>query len=178
MAEGISYSIQNDDAFRRGLARASAEISDLRIPFGLILKDFYKSQNAIFKLKSAGKYPDFQGEKDEGGKTAYQRAKIKAVGFDYPLLKRTGALEKSTTSPSAKGSVANIAPLSLIFGTSISYGIYHQSDAPRSKIPLRKFIFIGPEASRFATSEQQGRLERWLNILNDYTLKVLKRMER
>lgn len=176
MAEQFtSYSLQNDAAFKAGLTRALAEVSDLRIPFGLILKDFYKSQAAIFKLQSAGQYPDFKGTRGEDGLTPYQRAKKKKYGFDYPLLKASGALEKSTTTPSSKGSIAQISPLSMAFGTSIPYAIYHQSDAPRSKIPLRKFLFIGPEAGRFATSEQKGRLQRWLNILNDHVLKTIQR---
>jgi phage gpG-like protein len=170
-----SYTIENDAVFKRGLDRTMSEIQDLRIPFGLILQDFYKSERAIFQLKSAGKYPDFQGEKSPAGFTKYKWRKIKRYGFAYPLLKASGKLEKSITTPNSEGSIANISPLSLIFGTQIPYAIYHQSDAPRSKIPLRKFIFIGAEAPRFATSEQQGRLERWLNILNDYVLKTLAR---
>jgi len=79
----------------------------------------------------------------------------------------------SLLGPSNKGSISSIGPLSLIFGTSINYAIYHQSDKARFKIPLRKMLFIGPE-STFANDEQKGRLTRWLNILNDYVLKKLK----
>lgn len=174
MAEPFtSYVVENDAAFRAGLTRASAVVQDLRVPFGLILRDFYRSEQAIFKLKSAGKYPPFKGS--EGGqRSKYQEAKIKAVGFDYPLLVRSGALAASLLGPANKGSVSRIGPLSMTFGTSIPYGIYHQSDQPRKKIPLRKFLFIGPEAKEFANSDQIGRLERWLNILNDHVLKRLK----
>jgi hypothetical protein len=50
--------------------------------------------------------------------------------------------------------------------------VYHQSDDPRSKIPLRKFLFIGPESS-FANSDQAGRLQRWLGYVQSYvTAKV------
>lgn len=194
MAESFtSYSIENDEKFRAWLKRASEAVDDLRVPFGLILRDFYRSEQAIFKLKGPGKYPAFKGSSGEvtslGGKnnpygrkrtqtavnkSPYQLAKIKAVGFDYPLLVRSGALAASLLGPSNKGSIANIGPLHLYFGTSIEYGIYHQSDRERKKIPLRKFLFIGPEASRFATSDQMGRLERWLNIMNDYVLKKTK----
>jgi len=177
MAEPFtSYSLQNDAQFKAGLQRAIDTVSDLRIPFGLILRDFYKSEAAIFKLKGPGKYPVFQnksGGKVIDGKTPYQRAKIEAVGFDYPLLVRSGALAASLLGPSNKGSISSIGPLSLIFGTSINYAIYHQSDKARFKIPLRKMLFIGPE-STFANDEQKGRLTRWLNILNDYVLKKLK----
>lgn len=167
-----SYTVDNDRRFRDWLKIASEVSQDLRVPYGLILKDFYKSQQAIFKLKGPGKYPPFKGAINPlTGHTRYQDAKRKAVGFDYPLLVRKGRLAASLLGPTNPGSVSNIGPLSLIFGTSIKYGIYHQSDAGRSKLPLRKFLFIGPEAPSFASSEQVGRLERWLNILNDYIVK-------
>ncbi len=173
----VSYSIENDAAFKAGIKRAQEVVSDLRVPYGLILRDFYKSQQSIFSLKSEGQYPPFQnksGGKVVDGKTPYQRAKLKAVGFDYPLLVRSGALAASLLGPSNKGSISAIGPVSMVWGTSISYAIYHQSDKPRKKIPLRKMLFIGPEAKQFATSEQVGRLQRWLNILNDHVLKKMK----
>jgi hypothetical protein len=164
-----SYSVDNDNKFKRALKKASEVSQDLRIPFGLILKDFYKSQQAIFKLQGPGKYPPFKGEIDpKTGMTKYQAEKKKKVGVDYPLLVRTGALSASLLGPNNKGSISKISALSLVFGTAIDYGIYHQSDEARSKIPLRKFLFIGPEAPRFATSEQMGRLERWKGYITDH----------
>lgn len=172
--DSTSYSVDNDQSFRRALNRAIATVNDLRIPFGLILSDFYRSEQSIFKLKGPGLYPPFAGKRGPDGKTEYQRRKLRKYGIEYPLLVRTGKLAASLLGPSNPGSIAFIGPLSLVFGTSIEYGIYHQSDRPRKKIPLRKFLFIGPEAPRFATSEQQGRLQRWNNILNDYVLKKLR----
>ncbi len=164
-----SYSVDNDNRFKSALARASEVSQDLRVPFGFILKDFYKSEQAIFSLKGPGQYPPFKGVIDpRTGMTKYQAAKKKKVGFDYPLLVRTGSLAASVLGPSNPGSVSLITKLSLIFGTSIPYGIYHQSDEPRSKIPLRKFLFIGPEAPQFATSDQQGRLQRWVGYIQDF----------
>lgn len=170
-----SYVVDNDRRFRNALKDASEVSQDLRVPFGLILKDFYKSEQAIFKLKGPGKYPPFKGEKvGSTGKTRYQIQKIKKVGFDYPLLVRTGKLAASLLGPNNSGSISNIGRLSLEFGTSIKYGIFHQSDAPRSKLPLRKFLFIGPEAPTFATSEQTGRLERWIGYLGDHIERQFK----
>lgn len=172
MAEAFtSYVLENDVKFKSALKRASEVTQDLRIPFGLILADFYKSEASIFKLKGPGKYPDF---KNGGPDSLYAKQKEKAVGFKYPLLFRTGLLANSVLGPNNKGSISKITKLSLTFGTSIAYGIYHQSDQARKKIPLRKFLFIGPETTQ-ASNEQQGRLERWNNILNDYVYKVMKR---
>lgn len=169
----VSYNIDNDRKFRNALIRAGEQIGDLRVPFGLILADFYRSEQAIFKLSGPGQYPPFQGKTLSDGNTAYQRRKKKMVGFDYPLLVKSGALAASVLGPSNPSSIAEIGPLSLIFGTSIPYGVYHQSDAPRTKIPLRKFLFIGPE-SQFNTSETAGRTGRWLNILNDAVLRNIR----
>jgi hypothetical protein len=171
-----SYSVDNDRKFKGAIKRASEVSTDLRIPFGLILSDFYKSEQAIWKLKGPGKYPVFKGPLNpKTGKTAYQSAKIKKVGFDYPLLVRTGSLAASLSGPSNKGSISKITNLSLVFGTSIPYGIYHQSDEPRTKLPLRKFLFIGPEAPSFATSEQQGRLERWQGYMQDHIERTIRK---
>ena len=171
-----SYSVDNDKKFRKALEKAGEVSQDLRVPFGLILRDFYKSEQAIFKLKGAGKYPVFKGKiNPKTGMTEYQAQKKKDVGFDYPLLVRTGSLAASLLGPNNKGSISKITPLSLVFGTSIEYGIYHQSDAPRPKIPLRKFLFIGPEAPQFATSEQMGRLQRWQGYLTDHIAKQTRK---
>lgn len=171
-----SYSVDNDKKFRNALSEASKISQDLRIAFGLISSDFYKSQQAIWKLKGPGKYPPFKGAiNPKTGMTAYQAEKKKKVGFDYPLLVRTGSLAASLSGPSNQGSINKITPLSLSIGTSIPYGIYHQSDEGRSKIPLRKFLFIGPEAPQFANSEQSGRLERWLGYVQDHIKRTLKK---
>ncbi len=187
-----SYVVDNDQRFRRALKDASEVSQDLRVPFGLILNDFYKSEQAIFKLKGPGKYPPFKHSKEKftnSGRrkkgavsnakpdsfSPYQWFKLRKYGFDYPLLVRTGKLAASLLGPNNPGSISKVTKLSLVFGTSIPYGIYHQSDDPRSKIPLRKFLFIGPEAPQFATSEQQGRLERWVGYLGSHIEKQFEK---
>jgi len=192
---GTSYVLENDVRFKQMLTNAAKVVQDFRVPFGLISRDFYRSELAIFKLKGPGLYPPFknshrvQFETDTYGgvrrlapkkqfdvsKSEYQQRKLKDRGFDYPLLVASGKLAASITKPNAPGSINIITPLSMVLGTSVSYGIYHQSDEPRHKMPLRKFIFIGPEAPQFANSDQQGRLERWLNYVNDYVLKTLNK---
>lgn len=165
MAGGFtSYIVDNDRRFRNALKRASEQVQDFRIPFGQISRDFYRSEQAIFKLKGPGQYPEISAK--------YGEIKKAKVGFKYPLLFFSGRLAASVLGPNNPGSINLITKLSLIFGTSVPYAIYHQSDKPRHKIPLRKFLFIGPEASRFATSDQMGRLERWLQYINDHVANV------
>ncbi len=165
-----SYSVDNDRLFRNKLEQVRAQVDNLTIPLTLISKDFYKSQMAIFLLKSAGQYPDFKSEKS-------RQQKKKAVGFDYPLLKRSGALMRSETDPKDKNAINEIINgTTLIIGTRVEYGIYHQSDLPRKKLPLRKHLFIGPESIRYAVGEQKGRLERWVDILDGFLSQKLQQL--
>lgn len=166
----MSYSVDNDKKFSAAIDKAIKLGGDLRVPFGQISQDFYKSEQAIFKLGGPGQYPDFKGAKGKDGKTAYERYKEShsPARSAYPLLFFSGKLAASVLGPNNEGSINTIKKTSLEIGTEIEYGIYHQSDRARSKIPLRKFLFIGPEAKKFATSDQMGRLERWLGYMSDY----------
>lgn len=158
-----SYSLLNDQIFAAAVKKAGEEIKDLTIPFGFILKDFYRSEAAIFALKSEGAYPAISD--------AYGARKQKLKGFKYPLLFFSGKLAASVLGPSAEGSVAIITPGSMIFGTNVksdkgaNYPLMHQLGG--SKLPMRKFLFIGPESTT-ANDDQKGRLQRWLGYVNDY----------
>ncbi len=179
-----SYSVDNDKLFSKALEDAINKMGDLRSYFNIVAKDFYKSEKAIFKLKSPGNYPDFGGLNPNKAtryqgewmtrKDAARLKKKKAFGFDYPLLKATGKLEASVTTSTSEGSVLDIKPTYMILGTSLKHGLYHQSDETRKKIPLRKFLFIGPEAKEYANSDQVGRLDRWLKELNLWVIKKLE----
>jgi phage gpG-like protein len=179
-----SYEVLNDEKMSSALRRAASVSNDLKIPFSQIAKDFQKSRKAIFALSSAGQYPDLSTkpfyawwEKDDnlqrqydGGYKEYKKAKY---GFSYPILKATGRLERSVTDASDPENVTSIGPLELKMGTRTPYAVYHQSDLPRSRLPLRKFLFVGPESKKFANSEISGFPERALNTLNSYILRSL-----
>lgn len=167
---GFSYSADNDRRFRLALDRAKAVTTDLRVPLALIAKDFYKSEKAIFQLQGPGQYPDLA-----------KSTKIEKLAKKfplYPILRRTGKLEEAATVQGGRGNITDfVGTDKLEMGVSnavVPYAIFHQSNAARKRIPLRKFIFIGPEAKQFATSDQVGRLERWLNIMNSFVLQKMK----
>jgi phage gpG-like protein len=160
-----SYTVENDEKLSRALERAASTVSDLRIPLSQIAKDFRKSRQAIFTLKGPGQYPDLNEK--------YKKRKIKILGSAYPILKLTGRLDRSVTNASDPENVSRIGKQSAELGTTTPYAIYHQSDAPRTKIPLRKFLFVGPESVKFANSEVSGFPERALNTLNSFVLRTL-----
>jgi hypothetical protein len=177
----LSFDVEMDKAFAEGLKKAQDLVEDLRPALKDIAADFYRSQKAIFKLSSAGGYPDFKissittksGRTYTPSESPYRARKKKMYGFDYPLMKATGNLERSVTSPNGKGSIYRLEKQSLEIGSSLSYLEYHQSDEPRQKMPLRKVLFIGPEARNVSDSDIQGRLPRWLKILNTYVLRSM-----
>ncbi len=182
-----SYSIANDEKFRAAIEKVRGVTDDLRIPLTLITKDFEKSEKGIFMLQSSGQYPDFGGF-NPNKKVKYKgvemtrremakKKKFDKVGFVYPLLRgKNKAIETSLTDSTDRNAVRQIIEKrTLIIGSTVPYIVYHQSDRPRHKIPQRKVLFIGPEAPKFATSEQTGRLQRWLGILDDFLVKQMRR---
>lgn len=157
--KGPGYYVENLARFQKAMDRAKAQVADLTIPLTLIAKDFRKSQKSIFQLKGPGGFPDLS--------RAYKKEKLKAVGFVYPILVRSGQLRDSTTEAGHPMGVAQIVNKNtLLIGTKVPYAKKHQDGIG---VPQRQFLFIGPESSN-ARSEQQGRLERWNNILNAYVL--------
>jgi hypothetical protein len=182
MAEQVtSYIVENDKAFQAALKRLAASTNDFRIPFGLIAKEFYRSNKKIFSLKSAGLYPDYGGFRPNSkvmfkGRLVTRKLKAKflkkkAVGFVYPMLVRSGKLASSLLNPSDPETVKIITRKSLVLGSDVDYLKYHQSDKPRKVLPQRKAVFIdgGPlESSKGA--KISGRRQTWLNIINQYIL--------
>lgn len=174
------------------LDKFQGKVSDLRPAFIQIAAEFYKSNRAIFKLKGPGKYPDFAGpkiantwqnpgkpaqRKRNGNMTAYQWTKTQAKwpGVNekgYPLLKASGLLEKSITRDNDPNSIKIITKMSLTIGTAVEYGIYHQSDEPRRKIPLRKFLFIDPTTT-FDDPKLSRRSEAWTKLLQNYIERLI-----
>lgn len=158
----VSYSVDNDEKLGRAFERAAAQSKNLKVPFAQIAKDFMKSRKAIFALTGPGQYPDLSER--------YKPNKQKAVGFIYPILKLSGALEKSVTETSSPDNVLRINTQSLTMGTSLPYAKAHQEGLG---VPLRRFLFVGPESVKFANSEISGFPERALNTLNTWILRDL-----
>lgn len=177
----VSYEIENDKKFARALSRAAKQIGNLETPLRQIAADFRKSRKAIFQLSGSGQYPDLSTkpfrawwEKDEdlnrfysGGYKEYKEAKF---GFAYPILKQTGRLEESLTNRNHPENVERINIDEMELGTTVPYGVFHQEGTKR--IPIRKFLFIGPEAPRFAKGDAlKGFPERALKTLEKYVLR-------
>lgn len=163
-----SYIVENDDKIARAFKRAADSSKNLKIPFSMIARDFRKSRKAIFNLKGPGGYPDLSEK--------YKETKRMVLGEVYPILRLSGDLERSVTEQTDSHNITRINTQSLTMGTSIPYANFHQQDGNftnTGKMPLRKFLFVGPESVKFASSEISGFPQRALNTLNTYILREL-----
>lgn len=159
MVTFTSYVVDNDKRFQKALQEAKKQVSDLRVPLTIIAKNWFKGNKAIFQLTGKGKFTDLS--------ESYKKRKAKpkaqgGAGFIYPILKFGGRLEDSITNPTSPDAVSEIINKdTLIMGSRVPYGIYHQSSKPRkTKLPQRRFIFI---------SDSQA--ERYVNEINAYVMR-------
>ena len=158
MVISTSYEIENDKEFAAAIDRALTKVSDLSVAWELISKDWRKSNKTQFSLQNSGLYPELSE------KYAARKSKLFP---GKPILVATERLKKSVTEKSHKDHINIIKKSGFIFGTKTPYGIFHQSDDPRKLIPLRKFLFIGPESPQAAPSIRVGRLERWIGLVEN-----------
>ena len=160
-----SYIVENDRAFSAALKDAAKKGTDLRVALTLIRDDWRKANKAQFNLVGEGQYPPLSAKYAE-------RKAIKHPGA--PILVATGRLRDSLTIRGGTvDSISQIGKLSMILGTKVPYGIFHQSDGPRDRLPLRKFLFIGPEG-RTRGDGTRGKLERWVAIIGAEMERQLK----
>lgn len=165
MSIEVKFDIKDQQRFQDAINRAKAATEDLRVPLTLIAKRWFKGNQAIFQLGSPGKYVDLSAN--------YKKTKMQKYGFIYPILKATGALASSITEPTDPNAISEIVNKdTLLLGTRIEYGVYHQSDSGRSRLPRRPFLFAGDEA--FAPESMRDNPKIWLEILNNFVLQKLK----
>ena len=175
------------------LEKFGDQVSDLRPPLIQIAREFYKSNKFIFKVSGPGKYTDFVGPKiantwqnpglpqnrtRNGNMTAYQWAKTRAghSGVNdkgYPLLRATGALERSITQDGDTNAIKVITKKSLVIGTAVEYGIHHQYGAPKNNLPMRKFLFIDASTTESINPALYRRSIAWTKALETYIERII-----
>ena len=188
MPDNVKIDVDPGKALSSFLKKAAEQVQDLRLPLNLIAQQWFKSNLAIFDLSGPGKYPPFKNSisaKSRGmalsgmrkgthydiTKSPYQIQKLKEVGFDYPLLKKYGALESSITNPTDPNAVNYlINKVSMALGTTVPYAIYHQSKDPRTVMPYRPMILFGNE--QVAPGALSGRVAQWKSLIENYVKRV------
>jgi len=153
-----------DKKFAKALKDAGKKVQDLRVPLNLIRASWFRSNNAIFSLSGPGQYKDLSEK--------YKVLKQKDAGFIYPILKRSGDLARSITNPSDENAIGKVLKdnQTLLVGTKVPYGVYHQSTKPRTVMPRRPFLFASAE--QVAPSKINERIGSWTTIIEDWVAQV------
>ena len=73
--------------------------------------------------------------------TARQRAQ-QGYGAYHPILVRSGELRDSLINANHRLACEMVSPRAWYVGTQVDYAVYHQSRAPRTKIPRRPMLII------------------------------------
>jgi hypothetical protein len=117
-------------------ALARAGKIDLRPTLNVVGKGYRKEVEMIF----AHQQPRGKGDRWPQLSPEYAEAKKKRWG-DQPILVASGSLLASMVAEGAPGNISIIGKNGAIFGTSISYGIYHdsQKNPERKRPPMRNF---------------------------------------
>lgn len=158
----VSFQVDPGKALQSALNEALKEVQDLTVPLISITRDWFKSNKAIFTLTGTGKYIDLSEK--------YKEQKQRAVGFVYPILKRSGLLEDSITNPSSSNSVNLIINgKTLILGTTVPYAAAHQFGT--KYLPVRPVIFTNGEQSVGGDNDQFNRSGAWVKIIQDHVLR-------
>lgn len=175
------YNVDPDKRLEKAIKKASKQLDDLTIPYRLMTREWYKGNRSIFDegRKGPGKYIDLSPK--------YKKAKTKAIGSPYPILRgflkpkgqpasKSGRLAKSMTDPSDAGTVATIVNKKiLVLGTKVTgkggvpYPRILHLGLGRMPGP-RPFVLIGGE--QVATNQVNKRRENWVELLSDYVKQV------
>ena len=173
----VKYQL-NSAEYDAAVKEALKQVRSLKPVFNGIAKEFYRTNNAIFKLKSSGKYPDFKGKRGRDGMTPYQRRKDSEVGGrGYPLLQYSGRLKASLVFRGSSEALEDISDKSLVIGTAVEYGVFHQQPEGRGKgiIPFRPFLFLDPATTAIAPDGSLSRRsEAWVRAINKYVTRKLE----
>lgn len=155
-AKSLSIELKNRKEWEATLAWAREQAMDWRAPFTLIGRGLFKwSKLEIYNLVGKGQFQDLSRD--------YKRFKQRKLHFTYPILRgATGDLEASLTQ---QGDLNNIFRFpdsqTMEWGTKVSYGIYHQSDKPRTVMPRRPFLLV-----------TDARLREWTKIIDTHVRKT------
>lgn len=150
------FEIAGEVLMDRGIARFSDGLADYRPVWPVIEDDFYSAEATQFKSEGAW----------GGAGEAWQELSAEYQGWKeqhypgQPILQRTGALYASLTGEGA-GAVKIEERKKLTLGSSVPYGIYHQSTDPRTRLPRRPPVQFPEAFKRKVMAHIQQYLVQW-----------------
>lgn len=148
----------DDSGFKKLMATAYKKTGDLTVPLNIIADEWLKGNEVFYRFTSGppALWKDLS--------LSTKKSKQSMFGYIYPVLFATGRLLASITHPRGQETIADVVgKQSLILGTRVPYGQYHQTRRP--------FIIWGAEqvssGSNWETPTNE-RIERWKDILNSW----------
>ncbi len=129
--------VAGESLMDRGIGRFADGVSDYRPIWPVIEDDFYAHMAERFKSEGA-----------KGGGERWQELSAEYAGWKEarfpgkPILQRSGDLMRSLTSGNDPNAVKREERRTLTLGSKVPYGIYHQSPAPRRRLPRRPPMLV------------------------------------
>ena len=186
--ETKAYIVDPGQILNKAIKEALLQVNDLRIPYHLITQSWFKTNLSLFDMsrRGPGKYPILGGlnpfeKRGKNKLTNYQiaaRAKIKEVGFMYPLLVRSGKVANSMTQPRDSNAVSMIVNKTiLVLGTKAKskdgypYPIALQVAGGKAQYKPRPMVLIGVE--QVVPGQTNKRELIWAEIISDHVVKKM-----
>lgn len=146
-----------DDAQQKVDGLAKAGLIDLRPVLAVIGTGYRKEVALIFShqqpRETGQRWQQLSDNPPGKGYASWKAKHFPGKG----ILVRTGSLLDSMTVEGAEGNISIITKAGAVFGSSISYGIYHDSDESRKgNLPQRNF-----------SEPSDARLQIWLGQIRD-----------
>jgi phage gpG-like protein len=135
--------------FAGGVSGKSSKLLDLK--FSRLMfrtKDLRPVQNRIIQKYRNEVDLQFASQGSRGGfpwrplKPSTIEGRVRAGFAPGPILQRTGTLRDSLVNSNHRLGCKGNTPLGWFLGTQVKYAVYHQSRAPRKKLPRRAFLTI------------------------------------
>lgn len=132
----IDIEVFGERVLNRRLVRMADRTEDARPAFLLIALILERAMDQNFKTQGAHggqRWPDLKPS-TVAGKRASKDSRVRANA--EKVLMATGLLARSLRSR-GRGHVKRLGKTQMRWGSSVPYGVYHQSTAPRRKLPHR-----------------------------------------
>lgn len=134
---------------RRRMLRLADRIEDASGAFRAVARILERSTRANFASEGASSGPAWREL------APATRARKARLGLDPRILRATGRLYSALVDEGHAEHVEHAGPHELRWGAAVPYGVYHQSTAPRTKIPYRPPVRLTEVDKRAVVRELQ-----------------------
>jgi phage gpG-like protein len=145
----VDIEVFGEPVLRRRLMRMHDAVTDAREAFRQVVGILERATRRNFASK--GSYGGARWAELKPATLASKRRK----GHDLRILRATGRLFASLTQQTHEDHVEDIGRTELRWGSSVEYGVYHQSRKPRTVIPFRPPVRLPESDRRSAMRELQ-----------------------